>query len=98
MIDQKRAEKLLARRVDPPTAIESLLAQARIRVPVAIAIGLMVWLCVSRDLIEVAFLVIGLWVGALLRDLRYAFEIERGWPCIERMFDWGKIEEMAGDQ
>ena len=67
-------------------------------VPVAVAIGLMVWLCVSRDLMEVAFLVVGLWVGALLRDLRYAFEVQRGWPCIERMFDWAKIEEMAGEE
>ena len=98
MTDQTRAKKLLARRADPPTAIGSLLAQARVRVPIAVAIGLMVWLCVSQDLMEVAFLVVGLWVGALLRDLRYAFEVQRVWPCIERMFDWAKIEEMAGDK
>ncbi len=98
MTDQKRAKKLLARRADPPTAIGSLLAQARTRVPVAIAIGLMAWLCVSMGSPETAFLLVGLWAGALARDLRYAFEVQRGWPCIERMFDWEKIEDMAGEE
>jgi hypothetical protein len=95
MTDQKRAASLLARRADPPSAMRSILAQGRFRIPVAVGIALMIWLCYSLGGEKVGAGLVGLWFGALLRDVRFAFEVERVWPFTERVIDWEKVQDLA---
>ena len=95
MTDQARARQLLVRRKHPPTTFGSIWAQAKFRVPVAILTFAIIWLCVSVHLEIYGALLLGIWGGSLLRDIRFASAVAQVWPFTERVFDWEKIKSIA---
>jgi hypothetical protein len=47
---------------------------------------------------ELAFLVLGMLVGALLRDLAFFNRLARTWPTTASVLDWDRIEALLEDR
>ena len=71
-------------------------ASGYLRLVVSGAIGLTIF---ALSEIWVAFwLVVGMFVGAVLRDIGWVRAFRRSWPFSEKITDWKKVEALAEER
>ena len=71
-------------------------ASGYLRLVVSGAIGLTIF---ALSEIWVAFwLVVGLFAGAVLRDIGWVRAFRRSWPFSEKITDWKKVEALAEER
>ncbi|MCY2987210.1 MAG: hypothetical protein NTY19_04990 [Planctomycetota bacterium] len=88
-------DKLTTARLKPPTVVSLLFAWHSL--PLLTLMGIVgVLILVAVDVPSpVTMLVVGMLVGAALRDVGIARRAARLWPIQEELFDWQKIEALA---
>ncbi len=88
-------DKLTTARLKPPTIVSLLFAWRSL--PLLTLMGILgVLILVAVDVpIPVTTLVVGMLLGAALRDAGIARRAARLWPMQKELFDWPKIEALA---
>ena len=87
--------KLTTARLKPPTLVSLLFAWSSL--PLLMLVGIVcVLLLIAVDVPSpVTTLVVGMFLGAALRDLGIARRAACLWPIQKELFDWPKIEALA---
>ena len=87
-------DKLARARLKPPTVVSLLFAWSSL--PLLTLTGIVgVSVLVAVDMpIPVTMLVVGMLLGAALRDVGIARRAARLWPIQQELFDWPKIESL----
>jgi hypothetical protein len=87
--------KLTRARVKPPTIASLLFAWSSLPLLTLVGVvGVLVLIAVDVPS-PVTMLVVGMLLGAALRDAGIARRAARLWPIQEELFDWPKIEALA---
>jgi hypothetical protein len=95
MNEQTRAAKLLDLRENPMTLLSQLAAGAKSKAVAAAIIVTMAWFLWSWHQHEAAALVLGMWFGAILRDLRTSVVVSSGWPFTVKIINWEIVRSIA---
>jgi hypothetical protein len=98
--EQTRARRLLRMREEGAKFKWSYLVKSKIWIPIII-IGIIVPYCMQSDSIELdraAFLVLGILIGRILRDMIWIKDIVDGFPFMEKVLNWDKVKEIAEEQ
>lgn len=64
--------------------------------PIFLVLAVGVWLLTQdAPYREAGIILVGLTVGAILRDLRWIYTIRKGWPLTVRITDWEIVQGIA---
>ncbi len=56
------------------------------------------WLIFYHGVREAAYIVLGMWLGMFVTDLRHGTIFVRLWPTIQEYLDWDKIKNVLEDK
>jgi hypothetical protein len=85
-------------RFSPPTVGKVLLRAVPVYLLLITMPGGVAGLCALVGIDTLAYVVTGVIVGALLRDLRWIVATVRAWPVVVEVIDWPRVDQLlAGD-
>ena len=81
----------------PPSLARLAVLTARSHILMLLVFAAAVTLCFSIDIAAVGYIMIGVFVGAICRDLGQFIKVTRAWPVLRRIINWDLLNSLLSD-
>jgi hypothetical protein len=81
-----------------PPSLGSLIAlSARGHILMAVVVIAASILCFNIGITPIGYVMIGMLVGAVSRDMGHFRKLSKGWPLLDRIIDWATVNTLLSD-